>query len=451
MLGESNPQCRDAKVQSLVTEFTLAISMITGIISAIAAPWIGALSDRYGRCKMLLWSSLGAFSTELLTIIIAKNPDTINYRWFLVGAVLDGFSGSFTTGMALSYAYASDCTAPPKRAIAFGRFHACLFGGIALGPLLTAILFRLTHNLITVFWIALGIHIFFMFTIAFIIPESLSKKRQLLAREKHASMRESLARRSATWLNAARRANIFEPIGILWPTGPGSSSKLRYNLSLLAAVDTIMFGVSMGAMTVVIYYTGFQFGWETDDTSFFMSIVNIVRVSGLLILLPLLNYIFRSIPARRRSRVSGIQEVQPNSGCDNLDLWTIRFAISAEFVGYLGYCLSRTGGLFVLSGVVTALGGVGSPTLQSALTKHIPHDRIGAVLGATGLLHALARVVCPLVFNLIYAQTVGRYAQAVFVVLAACFGVAFVASFGISPHGEFFPPLLGCVGEGGEG
>lgn len=420
--------------------------MITGIVSAVAAPWIGALSDRYGRCKMLVWSSLGAFSTELITILIAMYPDTINYYWFLLGAILDGISGSFTTGMALSYAYASDCTAPPKRAIAFGRFHACLFGGVALGPLLTAILFHFTHNLITVFWIALGIHVFFMFTIAFIIPESLSKKRQLLAREKHTSMQESIARRSATWLNTARRANIFEPITILWPTGPGSSAKLRYNLSLLAAVDTILFGVSMGAMTVVIYYTGFQFGWETDDTSFFVSIVNIVRVMGLLILLPLLNYIFRALPARRASRISGIEVVQPNSGCDQLDLWTIRFAISAEFLGYLGYCLSRTGALFVLSGVITSLGGLGSPTLQSALTKHIPHDRIGAVLGATGLLHALARVVCPLVFNLIYAQTVGRYAQAVFVVLAGCFAVAMIASFGISPHGMSFPTCI-RVGE----
>jgi len=438
VLGESNPQCRKAEVSARVTEFTLAITMITGIISAISAPWIGALSDRYGRCKMLLWSSLGAFVTELFTVMIATHPDTIDYHWFLVGAIFDGFSGSFTTGMALSYAYASDCTAPPKRSIAFGRFHACLFGGIALGPLLTAILFRLTHSLITVFWIAIGIQVFFMITIAFIIPESLSKKRQFLAREKHAAMRDAVARRSSTWLNSARRVNIFEPLGILWPTGPGSSPKLRYNLSLLAAVDTIMFGVAMGAMTVIIYYANFQFGWETDNTSFFMSIVNVARVAGLLALLPLLNYLFRSLPARRRSRISGVQEVEPNSGCDRLDLWTIRFAILAELLGYLGYCLSRTGALFTLSGVVTALGGVGSPTLQSALTKHIPHDRVGAVLGATGLLHALARVVCPLIFNLIYAKTVGRYAQAVFLVLAGCFAIAFIGSFGISAHGKLY-------------
>lgn len=58
---------------------------------------------------------------------------------------------------------------------------------------------------------------------------------------------------------------------------------------------------------------------------------------------------------------------------------------------------------------MASMGGVGSPTLQSALTKHIPHDQIGQLLGATGLLHALARVVCPTIFNLIYAQTVGTY------------------------------------------
>lgn len=430
-------------MQSLVTQFTLAMTMITGIISAFAAPIMGTLSDRYGRCRMLFWSSCGALVTEVLTIFIAKNAETVNYRWFLFGAVIDGLSGSFTTSMALSYAYATDCTAPPKRAIAFGYFHACLFGGIALGPLFAAMVFKATHDLITVFWIALGVHLFFMLCIGFVIPESLSKKRQLATREKDASLREQTASRTPAWLTTARRGNMFSALSILWPTGRGTSTKLRLNLVLLATVDTIMFGVAMGAMTVVIYYTGFQFGWETDDTSIMVSIVNIVRVSGLVILLPLANYVFRTLPSRRARRTSGITIAEPNSGCDQLDLYTIRFAILAELVGYAGYALSRTGGWFILSGVITALGGAGSPTLQSSLTKHVPHDRVGSVLGATGTLHALARVVCPLIFNLIYAKTVGTYSQAVFVVLSACFGAAFIASLGISPHGK--RPSVFCL------
>jgi len=51
-------------------------------------------------------------------------------------------------------------------------------------------------------------------------------------------------------------------------------------------------------------------------------------------------------------------------------------------------------------------------------------------------LHALARVVAPTVFNLIYALTVGKFTQTVFVCLAATFGVAFILSWFVKPHGK---------------
>ncbi|KAK3064097.1 hypothetical protein LTR53_018626, partial [Teratosphaeriaceae sp. CCFEE 6253] len=51
-----------------------------------------------------------------------------------------------------------------------------------------------------------------------------------------------------------------------------------------------------------------------------------------------------------------------------------------------------------------------------------------------GLLHALARVVAPTVFNAIYSATVGKFTQTVFVCLTATFGLAFVISWFIRPH-----------------
>jgi hypothetical protein len=57
------------------------------------------------------------------------------------------------------------------------------------------------------------------------------------------------------------------------------------------------------------------------------------------------------------------------------------------------------------------------------------------MLGATGLLHALARIVAPTIFNLIYSLTVATLPQTVFVALAVTFGAAFLASLLIRPHG----------------
>lgn len=437
LLGGTNPQCLDPAVKNnvsaLVAELLLVLNLTVGILSAIVAPKLGSLSDQYGRTKILFFASLGAFFTEIITILIATYPDQLNYRWLLVGYIIDGLCGSFTTGMAISYAYASDCTAPPQRAQAFGYFHACLFAGIALGPLLTAFLFKLTESLLPIFYVALGIQSFFMFCLLFVIPESVSKKRQHLARDRIAADQEAASDPRPVWNIGIFQ--MFDALKILYPTGTGTSSKLRMNLLFLAGIDTIMFGVAMGAVAVIILYVGVEFEWKTDDTSIFISIVNIVKVSVLVILLPALNYVFRTRPANRQRRKSGIAIAEPNSGSDNLDLYSIRFAVLMEVIGYLGYTMARSGTHFLVAGIITAFGGIGSPTLQSSLTKHVPHELVGSLLGATGFLHALSRIVCPLVFNLIYAKTVGRYTPAVFVVLTACFGVAFIFSWMITPHG----------------
>lgn len=418
----------------MVTKFTLYMTVIAGILSAIMAPKLGALSDRYGRIRLLIVTSMGGFLTEIITILAASYPDVIHYNWLLAGAMFDGICGSFTAGMAITHAYAADCTPPPKRAVAFGYFHACLFSGIAIGPLIAAFLVKVTGNLITIFYAALGVHTFFILFIVFFVPESLSKKRQLLAREKHAADRDSITWDGYTWIWALRKGNILAPLKILWPTGPGSSGHLRANLILLSAVDTIIFGVAMSSMTVLVYYLGFKFGWDTAQTSGFMSVVGACRVAALIIILPLLNYLIRTRRANKQRRESGFALPEPNSGTDTLDLSIIRVSVLLEILGYAGYAFVRTGPLFLLSGAFAACGGIGSPTLQSALTKHVPHDRVGQLLGATGLLHALARVVCPTIFNLIYAQTVGTFPQAVFVVLCACFGVAFLVSWFIRPN-----------------
>jgi hypothetical protein len=56
----------------------------------------------------------------------------------------------------------------------------------------------------------------------------------------------------------------------------------------------------------------------------------------------------------------------------------------SEILGYVGYALSKAPSVMVMSGVVASLGGMGSAILQSSLTKHVPHERIGQMLGAFG-------------------------------------------------------------------
>lgn len=432
--GQGYDRCQTDAVSSRSSLFLLYGNLCSGILSAITCPKIGALSDRYGRKKLLVFTTFGALIAEILTILAAKYPETWHVNWILVGYALDGISGSFIVGMALAHSYATDCTSPQKRNVAFGYFHACLFTGIAVGPVLSGYMISWrekyvgkTEAVLLLFYIALACHIFFILFLTFVVPESLSKDRQQAARQRYREEKERYGGLDPDFIDQLRSVNILQPLKILWPTGPGSSPALRRNLILLAATDTITFGVAMGAMGVVVVYTRRQFGWQELETGKFVSIVNCARVFALLVALPLITRLIRGKNGTKNQR---------NSGTDVFDLSIIRLAIFFDMLGYIGYTLSRDGNIFILSGAVAAFGGIGSPAIGSALTKHVPPDQIGQLLGATGLLHAFARVIGPTIFNGIYSATVSNFRQTVFVCLTVTFGAALASSLFVRPHGK---------------
>lgn len=381
--------------------------------------------------------SLCVFATtvsEIITVIVAARPEYISVNVLLIGAVLDGLGGSFTCALALVHSYGSDCTAPGKRSVVFGYFHGVLFTGIAAGPFLAAFVIKRTGNVLFFFYLALGFHFLFFLAVFLVVPESLSKERQQMAREKHRerSHKEDTRRFSLRSLNPL---NLVTPLSILMPAvgrpsalfqnRHGASQALRRNIILLCAIDTATFGVAMGTSQVIVIYAEYMFGWGNVESSVFVSVVNTVRVINLFLVLPIVSRFFVGQP----QRAGGIP------GSTKLDIVLIRLSVFLDLLGYIGYAAAMHGSVMVLAGVITALGGMGSPSLQSSLTKHVPPDRIGQMLGATGLLHALARIAAPTVLNLLYSLTVGRFTPTIFVCLASVFGVAFLLSFFIRPHG----------------
>lgn len=434
VLGADNDQCRVPEVQSLASRFGLYLNLITGLMSAIGSPRLGHLSDRYGRLKLMAFSALMSLFSEMFTIYVVANADTAFLSLLLVGAFVDGLGGSFTLAASLAFSYGADCTAPERRNVVYGYFHAVLFAGMAVGPLLFGFMIKYTGTADSVFYAVIACHTFYFVMLAFVIPESVSKARQMAARELHRATKTE-TRGGSFWTNL-NPLNIIRPLRILFPKPDGmhmwsavrlkTLSSLRRNLIVLAAVDTVVFAVGMGGAQILILYAEYMFGWHNYESSLFMSLACTTRVIGLLVLLPLATRLFRGPQSQD----------QAHRGCDRLDLGIIKAAVLFDVIGYIGYVTTRTPGLFIVSAVFASMGGMGSPTLQSSLTKHVPPAETGKILGATGLLHALARVVAPVTFNLIYSATVGKYTQTVFVCLASLFGLSFLLSWFIEPHGK---------------
>ncbi|CAI4210871.1 unnamed protein product [Parascedosporium putredinis] len=343
LLGGDNKECQIPPVQKMAAKMTLIMNLVVGLLSALSAPKLGQLSDRFGRTKWLALSSCGGILAEIVTILAVKFPNSIDYRWLILGAMS-------ILRQRLHSAF--------QARVAIGYLHACLFTGLALGPILSAKFIRFTGNdLISIFYAALACHIFFVLFVLFVLPESVSRRRQLLSREKHEKEIEARGG-DGSWLSSLRHKHPLAPLKILYTKHPGATSRFRLNIISLALIDMILLGAAMGAGTVVILYSEYVFKWSNYESS------------------------------------------HPR----------LLFAKTEVF--------------FVMGGIMTAFGGMGSATIQASLTKHVPPEKGGGALMFNGLYHA----------------TLETYPQAIFILLTSLFGVSLVAS-AICTFERMSPPL----------
>ena len=230
----------------------------------------GALSDRWGRRPIIFTALLGTIMHDLVVILVAKYWRTLGLEFFLVGAILDGLSGSFTTTMAATNAYITDCTTPDHRAVSFAYMQSVFFGGFAFGPLLGGVVISSTGSVIALFCCALIAHLAIAIAILLLIPESVTPEHKIEAKRLWNARRMSAdgvlytRRQWRYWVNIL---NVFQPLGVFWPRGSGTAFKRkRRNLVILGVVDGILL-LNIGAMAVVLLYPIYMFNWGDLEVS----------------------------------------------------------------------------------------------------------------------------------------------------------------------------------------
>ncbi|MGH7460095.1 MAG: TCR/Tet family MFS transporter, partial [Longimicrobiales bacterium] len=195
---------------------------VWALMQFFCAPLLGALSDRFGRRPVILFSILGL---GLDYILMALAPTV---GWLFVGRVISGITGaSFTT----AYAYIADVSPPEKRAANFGLIGAAWGLGFVLGPALGGLLGGISPRL--PFWVAAGLALLNTLYGLFVLPESLPPER----------------RRPIHW----KRAN---PVGAL--------RLLRSHPELigLSAVSFLFFVAHQVLPSITVLYTSLRYGWN---------------------------------------------------------------------------------------------------------------------------------------------------------------------------------------------
>ncbi len=191
----------------------------------IGAPVLGALSDRFGRRRIML---LGFCGLGFNFFAMALAPSL----WFLIGVRMVG--GALQANVAIANAYVADISTPADRARRFGQLGAMFGIGFMLGPVLGGVLGDI--NLRLPFFVAGGFALLNLLYGILVLPESLPLEH-----------RRTVSLRGAHPLAALRRLSALTGIGqLLWVIG----------LSNLA---------TFAMYTNWVMYTGFRFGWGPQE------------------------------------------------------------------------------------------------------------------------------------------------------------------------------------------
>ncbi|MDA1330330.1 MAG: MFS transporter [Chloroflexi bacterium] len=141
------PLYAEGTFQGTVPQITLLASAFFGA-QFIAAPWLGRLSDRYGRRPILILSQVGTVAAFVLFIYAGQLgalldqlglnlPLTGGMAMLFVARLLDGITGGNIT---IAQAYISDITPDDQRAQGLGLLQAAFGAGFVFGPAFGGIL-----------------------------------------------------------------------------------------------------------------------------------------------------------------------------------------------------------------------------------------------------------------------------------------------------------------------
>jgi MFS transporter, DHA1 family, tetracycline resistance protein len=208
---------------------------VWALMQFIFSPVLGALSDQYGRRRVIL---ISCFGLGIDYIFMAVAPTL----WLLfIGRIISGITGASFTAAG---AYIADVTPPEKRAAGFGMIGAAWGLGFVLGPALGGILGGIDTRL--PFWVAAGLTLLNAMYGLFVLPESLSLEH----REKF------------SW----KRAN---------PLGSLKLLRSHPELFRLATVNGFFFLAHQVLPSVFVLYASFRYGWNEGMVGLSLAIVGV--------------------------------------------------------------------------------------------------------------------------------------------------------------------------------
>jgi DHA1 family tetracycline resistance protein-like MFS transporter len=325
------------------------VTIIIGLYSLmqfLTSPFLGRLSDKYGRRPILMWTL--AFS--IISYIMLGIADSLE---MLIASRIIG--GAVAGNLATAFAYVTDVTTPANRAKSMGMLGASFSMGFVFGPAIGGFLAGNeleTANFLLPALVATGLTLVAFIGVIFVLPESLS-----------AEIRAKFA--------ATPRQTVGEQLRTAF------SRRVLVALSGLGFLGMVCWSVMEGTFTM----------WANDTLKMGPRDIGIIfGYTGILAALV---------------QGGGIGPLVKRFGERALVGVTVIF----YGIGFAWLATVDSVGMMYAAMTMLALGnGIFNPTMSSLVSKEAAETERGAVLGTYQGAGALGRITGPAVAGVIYAN-----------------------------------------------
>jgi DHA1 family tetracycline resistance protein-like MFS transporter len=259
-------------------------------------------------------------------------------------------SGATSANIATAFAYIADVTPADRRAGAYGLMQAAMSAGFAMGPAVGGLFASLSPS--APFWAAGCFSLINAAYGFFVVPESLSREGRTPFQFKLTS---------------------FNAVGML---------RSRPGLLTLGMILAMAQFATMVFPTAFVLYATDRYGWHIGQITACMTSFGVF------------SFMVQAGLSGRLVRNLGEPMV-------------IVIGMSCAVVGTAIFAFAPNGLIFWIGIPIMTLSGVAGPAIQSIMTRRVSAGEQGRLQGANTSLQAIAGIIAPVLFGVVYSLAHG--------------------------------------------